>query len=582
MKRLTAVEPSLAQPVHITAKFMKLVLPMLLLGLCAGTATLRAQSTNPGDEVVVVYNRMQPESKALADYYAQRRHVPTNQVLGFEVSTNEEISRQQFRQSLQKPLAKALEDDHLWHIAAQMTHATSNQPAAVHWRVISSKIRYAVLCYGIPLKIAGDPNLQEPGMDKLRPEMRRNEAAVDSELALLPMVEEDLPLNGPLRNPVFGATNSAFFHPTNGVLLVSRLDGPTVAIARGLVDKAISAETNGLWGRAYFDLRNISDPAYKPGDDWIRKASEISRQLGFETVVDENPETFPDEFPMSHIAYYVGWYAGNVCGPLARPTVEFLPGAFAYHLFSYSAGTIRTTNDYWVGPLLARGATATMGCVNEPYLGATPEMGLFTARFLYNGFSFGEAAYASQSVLSWQTTVVGDPLYRPPSMANLDQLHDELLIRHSPWMEWFNLRLVNFKLANGGAIAAAVQWLEDQPMTPKSAVLTEKLGDLYLRLGKPSSAVHAYETALQLKPSAQQRVRLRLTLAEKLLALSRDEEPNGEAKAYASYQSLLQEAPDYPNRLDIYRKLLALAQKLNKTADANGYQAEIAKLTPKP
>jgi hypothetical protein len=30
-----------------------------------------------------------------------------------------------------------------------------------------------------------------------------------------------------------------------------------------------------------------------------------------------------------------------------------------------------------------------------------------------NGYTFGEAAWAAQPVLSWQTTVIGDPLYRP-------------------------------------------------------------------------------------------------------------------------------------------------------------------------
>ena len=39
-------------------------------------------------------------------------------------------------------------------------------------------------------------------------------------------------------------------------------------------------------------------------------------------------------------------------------------------------------------------------------------MAVFFTRWL-KGFSFGEAAYASQPVLSWQTTVIGDPLYRP-------------------------------------------------------------------------------------------------------------------------------------------------------------------------
>ena len=50
------------------------------------------------------------------------------------------------------------------------------------------------------------------------------------------------------------------------------------------------------------------------------------------------------------------------------PKVEFMPGAFAYHLHSFSATTLRSASQGWCGPLLAKGATCTMGCVYEPYL----------------------------------------------------------------------------------------------------------------------------------------------------------------------------------------------------------------------
>ncbi len=60
-----------------------------------------------------------------------------------------------------------------------------------------------------------------------------------------------MPLAGPLRNPVYTATNPAVLHPTNGVLLVSRLDGPSEAVARGLVDKALEAETLGCGPRVF-------------------------------------------------------------------------------------------------------------------------------------------------------------------------------------------------------------------------------------------------------------------------------------------------------------------------------------------
>ena len=89
-----------------------------------------------------------------------------------------------------------------------------------------------------------------------------------------------------------------FLHPTNGLLLVTRLDGPDgPEIARGLVDKALQGEADGLWGRTYFDLRNPTDPAYKTGDDRIRNASEICRHLGFETILTRIPAPSRPAFP---------------------------------------------------------------------------------------------------------------------------------------------------------------------------------------------------------------------------------------------------------------------------------------------
>jgi uncharacterized protein (TIGR03790 family) len=483
------------------------------------------------------------------------------------MSTNEDMSRAEYRQTLEEPLAAALRAHNLWHIGSRTIPATNNHPAREERIVVDSRVRYAVLCYGVPLRIQHDPQLKEEGMVKLRPEMRRNEAAVDSELTLLPLIEQKLPLTGALRNLGYETTNAAWLHPTNGVLLVTRLDGPTPAIARGLVDKALEAETNGLWGRAYIDLRNTSEPGYKLGDDWIRNAGEMCRHLGFETVVDENPGTFPAGFPMSQIAIYIGWYDQNVSGPLAQPKVEFMPGAFAYHSHSYSALTLRSDSRGWVGPLLARGATISMGCVQEPFLTGTPDVASFTARLLYFGFTFGEAACACQPVLSWQTTVVGDPLYRPGGK-DPDQLQNELQSRQSPWLEWSYLRLVNLNLINGKT-AECVSLLEQLELTKKSAVLTEKLGELYEMQGKPSSAVHEWQQALSLDCSPQQKVRLLLALGERLAGLGR------EAEAYAAYQELLTEHPDYPDKLRLFRTLLPMAQKLHKTNDVARYEAEL-------
>ena len=270
---------------------------------------------------------------------------------------------------------------------------------------------------------------------------------------------------------------------------------------------------------------------------------------------------------MSQIAIYMGWYRQHVDGPFTLPKVEFMPGAFAYHLHSFSAATLRSTNTHWAGPLLAEGATATMGCVHEPYLGGTPDLGVFTARLLFHGFTFGEAAYASQNVLSWMTTVVGDPLYCPFAKP-AQQLHQELEAKHSPLLEWSHLRVVDLNQARGVPANELVNYLEQLPLTKESAVLSEKLGDLCAAQGKPSSAVYAYDRALKRNPSPQQRIRLRLTLGEKLLTLKRDEE------AYVNYEKLVEESPDYVDKLSIYQKLVSLAQKLGKKEDVAKYEEQ--------
>ncbi len=544
------------------------ILAGALIAICA----LQLNAANPGDEVIVIYNTKVPESKAVADYYAQRRNVPAKQIFGFALSTGDDMSRSEYRESLEEPLAKKIEDQKLWDIRSEMIRATNGQPARVVWKPIHSKIRYAVICYGVPYRIKPEEGLKEKEASELRAELRRNEASVDTELALLPAIEQHLPITGPLANPFYGATNESAFSATNGVLMVTRLDGPSASIARGLVDKAMEAESNGLWGRAYIDLRNTTDTNYVIGDIWMRGAAEICRHLGFETVVDTNAATFPPEFPMSQIAFYAGWYDGEVSGPFTRPDVEFMPGAFAYHLHSYSAANLRSATQNWVGPLLAKGATATMGCVAEPYLGGTPEMAVLASRLIFSGFSFGEAAYAAQPVLSWQITIVGDPLYRPFGKP-AQQLHDELAAKHSSLIEWSFLRLANLNLARGTPPIQMTTFIENIPITKESAVLTEKLADLYSAQGKPSSAIETWERALKLNPSPEQKIRIRLNLGEKLMAADRSQD------AVEDFAKLLQENPDYPAKAVIYRKLHSLALKLDKKEAAANYEQLIKDLT---
>ena len=251
-----------------------------------------------------------------------------------------------------------------------------------------------------------------------------------------------------------------------------------------------------------------------------------------------------------------------------------MPGAFAYHLHSYSAQTLRSTTQHWCGPFLAEGVTATMGCVNEPYLGATPNIAFFFMRWL-SGFTFGEAAYCAQGALSWQTTVVGDPLYRPFGQ-NPQTLHEALAARHSPMLDWSHLRVVNLSLMHKVAVSKLVQYIQEVDPLGQSAVLTEKLGDLYRRESHALLAIDAWQNALRDKPMPLQAVRLTLESADNLAA---HEQPS---QALEMYDTFLTEHPAYPDALVVYKRMDQLARQLHKSSAADRYEKEIARLTPTP
>jgi uncharacterized protein (TIGR03790 family) len=552
------------------------MMPKLLLFLTIAGASFNAVAASPGEEVIVVYNSRLPESKQVADHYAARRQVPDQQIVGLKLPVTETMTRAEFLDQLQKPLLQRLVDDKLFVFGPATNQMPNAKPGdAPFRRVVEARVRYATLCYGVPLKILADPTLVEAGTERLAPEFQRNEAAVDSQLVLLPSVEQKSPWAGPLVNPLYGVTNGSQLHPTNGLLMVSRLDGPSPALASGLVDKALEAETNGLWGRAYFDSRGFTNGGYVLGDQWMRGSAEVARRMGFETELDEQPGTFTAGHPMSDIALYAGWYDQAVSGPFTRPTVDFRPGAFAYHLYSFSAREIRASNSTWVAVLLQKGATCTMGATEEPYLSGTPDLSVFLSRWAFLQFTFGEAAWASQNTLSWQTTVVGDPLYRPFGRRP-EEMHFDLERRGRKEVEWSHLKVVNRNLLLGTTPGELVNYLESIPNYRKSAVLTEKTGDLYFGQKKLTDSLDTYEAALKRGPTLPQKLRLMLKLAQGRLLLGPDD------VAFDWYQKFLKEFPDYPDLLTLYQQLQPLAKRLGKKEALEQCEKEIRRLAPPP
>ena len=154
-----------------------------------------------------------------------------------------------------------------------------------------------------------------------------------------------------------------------------------------------------------------------------------------------------------------------------------------------------------------------------------------------------------------------------PFKKPLPERHAQLAREHNPLLEWSFDRLVNLDLAHGVRAPPLAKFLEAVPATAQSAVLTEKLASLYAAQGKPSSAINAFQTALKLNPSPQQRLRIRRHLAEELLAQNR-------AADAAEIIALLDRA--YVARSEIHARLAAKMPAVRQSV-ANLFAADRAR-----
>ena len=233
-------------------------------------------------------------------------------------------------------------------------------------------------------------------------------ASVDSELSMVLFDDYDL-----YRWQKNQLQNMPLWLPSR-TLMVSRLDGPSVQIAAGLVDKAIQAEKNGLSGNAYIDTRGLNittQPAPYSFEFFDKNLHSLAVMLKKRTsmkVVVENTESLfaPGSCPQT--AIYCGWYSVRKY----IDAFDFVPGAVGFHIASFEAANLRNAaSANWCPAMLVDGITATLGPVDEPYLHSFPEPDKFFAELL-NGKCLVEAFYRTKPFNSWQLVLIGDPLYR--------------------------------------------------------------------------------------------------------------------------------------------------------------------------
>lgn len=353
----------------------------------------RPTAAQTGQNVLVVANSNSSPSIEIAEYYATKRQIPSEQILRIAVPVTEEISRPSYDAQIEKPIIE-------WLLA----HSAQD------------RILYIVLTKGVPFRVTGSS-----GADG-------TVASVDSELTLIyrKLMGQVFVLNGPLPNPYFlrdAAITDAkpFNRREHDIYLTARLDGYTVADVKGLIDRGGVPLKQG---RIALDAR--SELRTSVGNEWLeRAAAALTKLPGWESRVlyDKTP------MPLRKQADVLGYYSWGSNDPLIffrSPDMQFVPGALAGMFVSTDARTMEEPLKGWeirsashhgstqslTGDLIRAGITGVAGHVAEPYLESTIRPDILFPAYV-SGFNLVESFYLAMPSLSWQTVVIGDPLCAP-------------------------------------------------------------------------------------------------------------------------------------------------------------------------
>ena len=491
-----------------------------LFALCARAEVLPSK-------VYVVANSDDPDSLAIADFYASARGIPKGNIVGLPMPKAGKISKAEYFEKIENPLVAELAK----RGALKAVKLGGREPSGREiYSYVSHDIGFLVLCRGVPWGINPTPGSPAPNP----PKSFSDAASVDSEIS--GRFVSSKKLAGFLKNPLFNNYSWGMTPSIAGVIPVARLDGVSRADVEDSVRNALEAEKKGVRGRVYID----ESKREKTGDKWLSAAGKILSAAGFDVSENTEPRLFGFADRMDAPAFYFGWYAFNPAGYFADKNFKFPAGASALHIFSFSAANMRDRNS-WTPAFTAEGASATFGNVYEPYLGGTHYPHVYVLA-LARGMSAGEAATAAMPFLSWQGVFVGDPMFKPfktdlkKQMENIDAGEIDELSQYSV------IRMVNSISKKGGARAAfdyaskyvgkmpdaALLWkLAQLAAADKNTSASEQLArdalsrDIY---SKVSDRGLAFEICAYLIPLSQQSRAAARGSLERLAGLSEDGE----------------------------------------------------------
>ncbi|MGL6076617.1 MAG: TIGR03790 family protein [Fimbriiglobus sp.] len=384
-------------------------------------------------EIVVLANRRAKDSEAVARHYLAARQVPEANLLLVDLPDAMDISRPVYEEKVVAPLREFLKAKTtptkclltVFGMPLRVGPQESTAEEKAKLKEIEPKRaelnkQIGELDRATPKDDAKIKSLREEegklGAEVYKLSHGETNAAIDSELMLV--LHPPYPLYRIVPNPLhwnYPADKAKTLAPKT--LMVCRLDGPTVAVAKRLVDDAIAVEKAcGLKGKSYVDARGIKFDPKKPGeagtgyegyDESFRETAAILKAAKQDVTLDDKPEVFASR-TCPDAALYTGWYsAGNYVD-----SNLFVKGAVAWHLASYEAIDIRKGKG-WCVNILQDGAAVTIGPVGEPYTIGFPKPAEFFALLMTGEYTVAEAYARSVLVTSWMGIIIGDPLYNP-------------------------------------------------------------------------------------------------------------------------------------------------------------------------
>jgi uncharacterized protein (TIGR03790 family) len=365
--------------------------------LLSAFALARPCTAQLNQRVLIVYNPSIPDSVDVANYYASKRGVPPANLCAISPSNSTFIYYTEYVNTVRPAIRNCLD-------------AVNRQ-----------NILYIVMAYMTPFAVITDQSGW--ALDQFVADIW--DQYTTQSFNSVPTAVHGYYTNAQNQGNVYKPFVSFATWRTQprAYLLYSvwRIDGATPALAKGLVDKAMSAESaGGPAGLGCFDLL-FGQPvgANRFGDtpdglqfsaDWdLHRAAQFASSAGFSVTEDFNASEFgtPPSGRCDGAALYAGWYSINNY----NDAFTWNPGAIGFHLDSASAYNPRTGTN-WSANAIMKGITVTSGSVAEPYLaGLARPGGVF--RNLLEGANVGDAFLRNTHWLKWMTLFLGDPLYTP-------------------------------------------------------------------------------------------------------------------------------------------------------------------------